>query len=121
VTKLSPVNQLGGVQTDHDDGSSAWVVRLTGEHDLSTLDTVRGRLAAVPSGEPLVIDLSETSFLDSSVLGAVVEAHARSEQAGGRFGVVVPEGCFAARLVDLSGLNERLPVYRSQQAALTAT
>jgi anti-sigma B factor antagonist len=121
VTKLSPVNQLGGVQTDHDDGSAAWVVRLTGEHDLSTLDTVRGQLAAVPSGEPLVIDLSETSFLDSSVLGAVVEAHSRSEQAGGRFGVVVPEGCFAARLVDLSGLNERLPVYRSQQAALTAT
>jgi anti-sigma B factor antagonist len=114
------VNELGGVQTDHDEGS-AWVVRLTGEHDLSTLANVRGQLGAVPSGEPLVIDLSETSFLDSSVLGAVVEAHARCEQAGSRFGVAVPEGSFAARLVDLSGLNERLPVYRSQQAALTAT
>jgi anti-sigma B factor antagonist len=113
------VNQLGDVRTDHADGQP-WIVRLVGEHDLATLETVRGHLAGVPAGDALVIDLSSASFLDSSVLGAIVDAHSRCADAGGRFGMVVPEGSFAARLVDLSGLAERLPVYRSERDALTA-
>ena len=61
---------------------------------------------------------------ESSVLEpthAIGEAHARSVDAGGRFGLVVPDGSFAARLVELAGLSERFPVYRSRAEAIAAT
>jgi anti-anti-sigma factor len=115
------VNRLGGVQIDREGDSSAWIVRLTGEHDLATVDVLREQFDAVPEGEPLVIDLSDTVFLDSSILGVIVEAHGRSVEGGGRLGLVVPEGSFAARLVDLAGLSDRLPVYRSRAEAVAAT
>ena len=109
------------MQIDREGDASPWVVRLTGEHDLATVDTLREQLAAVGDTDPLVIDLSDTVFLDSSILGAIVEAHARSVDAGGRFGLVVPDGSFAARLVELAGLSERFPVYRSRAEAIAAT
>ena len=115
------MNRLGGVQIDREGDSSPWIVGLTGEHDLATVDILRQELAKVGDSEPLVIDLSDTAFLDSSILGAIVEAHARSLDAGGRFGLVVPDGSFAARLVELAGLSERLPVYRSRAEAVAAT
>jgi anti-anti-sigma factor len=115
------VNRLGGVQIDREGGSSPWIVRLTGEHDLATVDALREQFASVPDGEPLIVDLSDTVFLDSSILGVIVETHARSAEADGRFGLVVPEGSFAARLVELAGLADRLPVYRSRAEAVAAT
>ncbi|HET6850539.1 MAG TPA: STAS domain-containing protein [Gaiellales bacterium] len=115
------MNRLGGVQIDREGDSGPWIVRLTGEHDLATVDALREQFEAVPAGEPLIIDLSDTAFLDSSILGVIVEAHARSAEDGGHFGLVVPEGSFAARLVDLAGLSDRLPVYRSRAEAVGAT
>jgi anti-anti-sigma factor len=115
------VNRLGGVQIDREGDEPAWVVHLTGEHDLATVDALRDQLAGVPGTDALVVDLSDTVFLDSSILGVIVEAHARSAGGGGRFGLVVPEGSFAARLVDLAGLGDRLPVHRSREEALAAT
>jgi len=115
------VNRLGGVQIDREGDSPLWIVRLTGEHDLATVDALREQFAAVPDGEPLVIDLSDTVFLDSSILGVIVEAHGRSVEEGGRFALVVPDGSFAARLVELAGLSDRLPVYRSRAEAVAAT
>lgn len=118
---MSTVNRLGGVQIDREDDSATWIVRLTGEHDLATVDALREQFATVPGDESLIIDLSDTSFLDSSILGVIVEAHSRSAEAGGRFGLVVPDGSFAARLVELAGLSDRLPVYRSRAEAVAAT
>jgi anti-anti-sigma factor len=115
------VNRLGGVQIDQDGDASPWILRLTGEHDLATVDALREQFSSVPDAGPLVIDLSDTAFLDSSILGAIVEAHSRIADAGGRFGLVVPEGSFAARLVELAGLSDRLPVYRSRAEAVAAT
>jgi anti-anti-sigma factor len=115
------VNRLGGVQIDREGDASTWIVGLKGEHDLATVDALRQELAKVGGSDPLVIDLSDTAFLDSSILGAIVEAHARSVDGAGRFGLVVPDGSFAARLVELAGLSERLPVYRSRAEAVAAT
>ncbi|HYW29387.1 MAG TPA: STAS domain-containing protein [Gaiellales bacterium] len=115
------MNRLGGVQIDREDDSGPWIVRLTGEHDLATVDALREQFATVPGKEPLIIDLSDTAFLDSSILGVIVEEHARSVEAGGPFALVVPDGSFAARLVELAGLSDRLPVYRSRAEAVAAT
>ncbi len=114
------VNRLGGVQIDRDGDEPVWIVKLTGEHDLATVDDLREQLRTVPEADPLMVDLSDTVFLDSSILGVIVEAHGRSADGGGRFGLIVPDGSFAARLVELAGLTDRLPVYRSRAEAVTA-
>lgn len=74
-----------GIAVERQDG----VTRLdvAGELDLATApalgEAVAGLLAA---GEPLtlVLDLSEVSFLDSSGLGALLQARAEVLAAGGR-------------------------------------
>ena len=49
-----------------------WVVSLFGEHDISMVDALRDRLAeAFTNDARLIIDLAETTFVDSTVLGVL--------------------------------------------------
>ena len=62
---------------------AAWVVRLGGELDLYNADTVREALREVVGKQPerLVIDLEEVDFIDSTALGALIEARSPSATA----------------------------------------
>jgi anti-sigma B factor antagonist len=96
------------------------VVAPTGEIDMLTVDELRRQLAAAADAAPevLVVDLSEVSFIDSTGLGAVVEANARASRAGTRVAVVVPHGSAPAVTIGLAGLKGVLPTYQSREAAL---
>jgi hypothetical protein len=49
-----------------------WVVSLLGEHDISMVDALRDRLAEAFTHDPrLIIDLTEATFVDSTVLGVL--------------------------------------------------
>ncbi|MGH8860745.1 MAG: STAS domain-containing protein, partial [Jatrophihabitantaceae bacterium] len=80
------------------------VLVLRGEHDLSTAPDVRAHVEeAVIAGGDVVADLSEASFIDSSILGVLV-AGFRSVTTGapaGRFAVVAVPGSSVTRLFDL--------------------
>lgn len=68
------------------------VVRVSGELDIATtpqLEEVLGDAAA--SGGPLVIDLTETTFSDSTGMTAVLRAHKRAAVSGAVMAVVCPE------------------------------
>jgi anti-anti-sigma factor len=87
------------------------IVTLRGEHDLTT----RGHLAAVlaKAGEHprVLVDLSECTFVDSSVISALVVAHTHVVQRDGRLEVVVPTGASTARrIVELTRLGEIMPI-----------
>ncbi|HSD23278.1 MAG TPA: STAS domain-containing protein [Solirubrobacterales bacterium] len=75
------------------EGSSA-LIRIRGDLDLQVVDQVTEALTQVESARPelLVIDLSRLSFMDSSGMGVVAAAHARSLEAGRRFAIVRPPG-----------------------------
>lgn len=50
-------------------------VRLIGDHDLSTAPELRALLGkAIADGPRIVVDLGETTFLDSSILHALIDA-----------------------------------------------
>lgn len=50
------------------------MVKLLGEHDLSSNDELLERLQEpVLAGRLLVVDLSETEFIDCSVLSSLIE------------------------------------------------
>jgi anti-sigma B factor antagonist len=98
----------------------AVVVRLAGELDLYNSDEVRETLAAVAQQPPdrLVIELSEVSFLDSTMLGVLVEAR---QKLAGRPIALAGAGEPIRRAVEVAGLAGHLPLYDSVADALAAT
>ena len=98
------------------------IIAPEGELDLATVGAFRHALsdAAGRGPDPLVIDLSEVSFIDSSALGAMVEAHDRLRRERRRLSVVAPPGSAAAVALELTGLRGRLPVFETSDAALDA-
>jgi anti-sigma B factor antagonist len=97
------------------------IVALAGEHETFTAERLRDELAAlVEERRAIVIDLSEATFLDSSVVGAILQARAAARDASLRFGVVMDDhtGPSVQRLFELTGLDTVLPIASSRDAAL---
>jgi anti-sigma B factor antagonist len=99
------------------------VVVMRGEHDLSTADALREQLDAVRNeGRPFVVDLTETTFIDSAVLSVLIAEHDRAAAAGTAVGFAVGSGAghTVRRIVDLTGLPAVLPIADSRAAAMQA-
>ena len=98
-------------------------VVVRGEHDIYTAPALRDRLdeavGAGPTG--VIVDLSGATFLDSSILGALLEARRQALERG--VGYVVSLGeepePGVARILEITGLNPVFPVVRSREEALT--
>jgi anti-anti-sigma factor len=97
------------------------VVSVRGELDLGTAPDLEGPLEeAVGSEEPLLIDLSECEFIDSTGIAMIVRAWQRlangdaaSEQ------VVICSGSEQVRrMLGVTGLEVSIPVHESREAAL---
>ena len=109
----------GHITVDNRDGVA--VVALVGEHDLSTAPDV-GYALGQPKVAGLVVDLSQTTFLDSSILGVLLAAARDSEQRQASFAVVIPDHpeSAARRIFDLTGLISALPVETDLDTAVEA-
>src|SRR5919106_2296184 len=59
------------------------VITFSGEHDLNTAPDLRQKLTTeIDDGFAVVVDLSGAAFIDSSILGAVLDARRRARDAG---------------------------------------
>jgi anti-sigma B factor antagonist len=99
------------------------VVVVEGEHDIYTAPTLRERLGeAIGRGGGIVVDLTGATFVDSSVLGAVLDARRRALDAGQGFVVCVGEMVEPGvqRILDITGLVPVLPVVSRRTAAIDA-
>jgi anti-sigma B factor antagonist len=94
------------------------LIAPTGELDIATVDTLRRRLTAVAADA--VLDLSEVTFIDSTGLGAVIEADRLARERGGRLAIIAPRGTAASSLFTLTGVRRRLAVFESRAAAADA-
>ena len=97
------------------------VVAVEGEHDIYTAPTLRERLEeALGRGGGIVVDLTKATFVDSSVLGALLDARRRALEAGQGFVVCVGETVEPGvqRILDITGLVPVLPVLRGLDAAI---
>jgi anti-sigma B factor antagonist len=99
--------------------SGAQVFALHGSLDIATSPTVRAALldAAERGQRELIIDLTRLEFLDSTGLGALIGAHKRAKEGGGRVSLVVQEGQIL-RLLRITGLLGVFPVYSTLDDAL---
>lgn len=94
------------------------VVAVTGEFDVSSVDSVRNALDQALSKRPqtLVLDLSRLDFCDSSGVHLVVDIERRAGEQGTRFTVVRPTGA-AWRVFELSRVDDRLEFVGSDGVA----
>lgn len=102
--------------------SDLTVIASEGELDISSVGAFRNALSEAARGgaDRLVIDLSEVSFIDSSGLGALVDAQNRLRRDNRQLVVVAPAGTAAAVLLELAGLRGRLTVFETRERAIAA-
>src|SRR3954465_1909234 len=81
----------------------------SGEIDLWSAPEVKAALADQGSREcPVVLDLREVTFMDSSGLGLIVESNQRARKHGFRFAVAVGGATDVHRILEMSGLTKVL-------------
>jgi anti-sigma B factor antagonist len=106
---------------DDTDGDVLRVI-VRGEHDIYTAPALRDRLDEAIGNGPtgVIVDLSGATFLDSSILGALLEARRQALEKS--LGYVVclgeePEPG-VARILEITGLVPVFPVVRTRDEAL---
>ena len=101
---------------------AAWLLRLRGEHDVATVDTLDAQLEAVFShGTNVVVDLSDAVFIDSSTVGAIFRGvHTAHHDEKGTLVVSAPPGSFARRVFDQAGLGDAVPLFDNRRHALAS-
>jgi anti-sigma B factor antagonist len=106
-----------------DSAGDVVIVAVEGEHDIYTAPTLRERLdEALERGGGVVVDLTKATFVDSSVLGALLDARRRALDAGQPYVVSVGEEVEPGvrRILDITGLVPVLPVVNGREQALAA-
>lgn len=99
------------------------VVVVEGEHDIYTVPALRERLEeALARQGGVVVDLTAATFVDSSILGALLDARRRAQDESRGFVVSVGPGAEPGvqRILDITGLVPVLPVLGDREDAIAA-
>jgi anti-sigma B factor antagonist len=98
----------------------ATIVVVSGELDLASSPELQEQLDRVWESNPelLVIDLRQLEFMDSTGLSIIVAAHQRLAEKG-RSLSVVKGSAQVQRLLDLTGVAERLQLVDSPEEVVT--
>lgn len=90
------------------------LIAVGGELDLASVGDLEHAIDScfTDDAEGLVVDLTESSFMDSTGLKALVMANRRFGESGRSFAVAVHGGP-VARLIDLSGVESSIRVVAS--------
>ncbi len=105
-----------------DDTDETPVVHIRGEIDASNADAVRSEVVAViPRDAPgAVIDLSKTTYLDSSGIRLLFDLAERLQARRQRLALVVTEEALVRRVLVLTKLEDAVPLHQDVTSALQA-
>jgi len=98
------------------------VVTPYGEVDAHSAPSLRQAISDElldPGVRHLVVDLSRTTFLDSSALGVLIGAFKRMRERDGRLDVVQPPPALR-RIFEITALDRILSLYESREQALAS-
>jgi len=95
------------------------IVTVKGEVDLSWSSQIRGKILdalSSESKEPVLVELTEVAYIDSSGIAALVEGYqtAKTKQLG--FGLVSISSAVKA-VLELARLDQVFPIYRDLSEA----
>jgi anti-anti-sigma factor len=98
--------------------AGARVIAVEGDFDLGGSTAFRvARDKATEEEGPLVIDLSECSFIDSTGIACVIRTFERAERARRAFALVASD-FHVRRVLELVGVPERIPCFETMDEAL---
>lgn len=95
------------------------VLTVLGEVDIATVPQLSERIAELSQSGYLVLDLTETDFMDSSGLRLLLETRERFDDEGRAFRLAISGGPIA-RLLDVTGLLTHLEVHDTVEEAISA-
>jgi anti-sigma B factor antagonist len=100
-------------------GSGTTVIELIGEHDLATAEELRDAIdSALAQHDGLLVDLTETTFLDSTVINALFRAQ-RALTARERQLVLQIDGSgIVLRSLEITGLFTEVAVAHERDEAV---
>jgi anti-sigma B factor antagonist len=113
--------RTGEIALERNDKGPA-VLTISGEHDLSTAPNLRRRIdGLLEEGVPTVVDLSPATFIDSSILGVILDGRRRAAESQIGFAVARTAGSEAVdRVLEVTGLRVELPVHARREEAIQA-
>jgi anti-sigma B factor antagonist len=113
------MDEFGIEVTEHD---GCTVVAVRGEVDLATAPALKNRLLELVTAgvTEIVVDLTETDFLDSTGLGAVVAAYKRVRVHDGHLKLVAT-AARVKRVFEITNLNRVVPICASIEEACAAS
>ena len=109
----------GENQTTADSGGGIEIVRMPAVLDLTTSEGVAalGCAAIARLARLVLLDLAALSFCDARGLGAFVRIANQADAAGCGFGLIAPRPQ-VAKILRISGLDSRIPVFATIDDAL---
>jgi anti-sigma B factor antagonist len=106
------------IKTEKLDGDT-YVLSLAGEADLYTAPELKQQLVEVigEGGVEVVVDLTETTFIDSTTLGVLVSGVKRLRPVDGRLSLVCSDPNIT-KVFEITGLDKVFEIYPTREGAL---
>ncbi len=100
-------------------GGGSYVISLSGEVDLYTAPEFKQQLLEVigQGGKEVVVDLSNTTFIDSTTLGVLVGGVKRLRPNGGQLSLVCSDRNIT-KIFEITGLDKVFPIYATRNEAV---
>jgi anti-sigma B factor antagonist len=99
------------------------VVAVSGEHDVFTAPSLRAAVnEPLERGEPVVVDLTAATFIDSSILAVLLGGLRRAREGKVGFAVVLDDAADSPvrRILDVTGLVPVFPIREGRALAVAA-
>ena len=102
-------------------GDSSYVISLTGEVDLYTAPEFKQQLLEVinQGAKEVVVDFSNTTFIDSTTLGVLVGGLKRLRPEGGQLSIACSDRNIT-KIFEITGLNRIFPIHADRAEALAS-
>ena len=99
--------------------NDAYVIALTGEVDLYTAPEFKQQLLEVidQGGRDVIVDLSNTTFIDSTTLGVLVGGVKRLRTNEGQLSLVCSDRNIT-KIFEITGLDRVFAIHPTREAAL---
>jgi len=96
------------------------VIAISGELDMAAAPAFeRALFDSVDGDEPVILDLSQVSFMDSTAIGALLAVRRRLQLRPSRLAIVCAPGSEIERTLDYMGLDAAFSIVQSRPQAAT--
>jgi anti-anti-sigma factor len=106
-------NMEGRMNVTQEKKMEAVILRMDGRFDFGARKAFKDAMdQAIKEGRPIVLDLGQVSFVDSSALGLLVISHQNLKNRKIPFCLVNPQ-TYVRQVLDLANVAKMIPIYQT--------